>query len=343
MEKPETTWVIGDIHGMYDPIKRLITELRKREILSGEKIRKIIFIGDYIDYGPSSKEVLDLLMSLEYETVFLAGNHEDLLLHYCKKSYFYEEYGNMWFNGNGGQDTVLSFNPDPEVYKKVQLHPVEYHHSNSRNFEPGDYTFEKKYMDFFNNLVYSHVEEFDLDGEQFKFAFSHAGLDASRNLEEQLALKTYDEFHDYVQKNNIFMKNFNLWSREEPTQKLGDYIVVQGHTPTELLPEYYKNVGTYKPKSGLPYFKFIDPQVRSGHDNWPDTYYLDGDFKDLISINIDTGAALGKYLTAIGFTSAIRWDRTIKVMQVACSIKERARQAELKNYQIRVNLFGDRA
>lgn len=324
MEKPETTWVIGDIHGMYDPIKRLITELRKREILRGEKIRKLIFIGDYIDYGPSSKEVLDLLMSLEYETVFMAGNHEDLLLHYCKNSYFYEKYGNMWFNGNGGQDTVISFNPDPEIYKKVVLH-----HSNSRQFAPGDYTFEKKYMDFFNNLVYAHVEVFDIEGEQFKFAFSHAGLNESRDIEEQLALKTYDQFHDYVQKNSIYMGNFNLWSREEPTKKFGDYIVVQGHTPTPFLTEYYKKVGKYKLESGLPFFKFLNPDVRARHENWPDRYYLDADFKDLISINIDTGAAIGKYLSAIGINSDICWDRTIKFLQVACSIKENARQAEV--------------
>jgi len=340
MEHQETIWVVGDIHGSYDPLKRLITELRKRDVLRGEKIRKIIFIGDYIDYGPSSKEVLDLLMNLEYETVFLAGNHEDLLLHYCKKSYFYEEYGNMWFNGNGGQDTVLSFNPDPEVYKKVQQHPVESHHSGSREFQPGDYTFEKKYMDFFNNLVYSHVELLDFETNPMKLAFSHAGLDASRSLEEQLALKTYDQFHDYVQKNNIFMKNFNLWSREEPKEKYGDYVVIQGHTPTELLPDYYKNVGKFKPESGLPYFKFLKPITRTGYEDYSELYYLDGDFKDLISINIDTGAALGKYLTAIGFSPDMAWERTVKVMQVACSIKDRARQAELKTYRVKVNPFG---
>lgn len=344
MEKQETTWVIGDIHGMYDPIKRLITELRKRVILHGEKIRKLIFIGDYIDYGPSSKEVLDLLMNLEFESIFMAGNHEDLVLHYLKKSYFYEEYGNMWFNGNGGQETVLSFNPAPEVYKKVAQHPIEYHTSGSREFVTGDFTFEKKYMDFFNNLVYVHEEKFDEDGSRpIKFAFSHAGFDASRDLGEQLALKTYDQFHNYVQEKNIFMKNFNLWSRIEPTKKFDDYIVIQGHTPAELLPEYYKNVGKFKPESGLPYFKFLNPDIRAGHDTYPDTYYLDGDFKDLISINIDTGAALGKYLTAIGFNDGIGWNRTIKVMQVACSIKDRARQAELKSYQVKVSPFGKEA
>jgi serine/threonine protein phosphatase 1 len=341
MEKPETIWVVGDIHGMYDPLKRLITELRRREALYKEKVRKIIFIGDYIDYGPSSKEVLDLLMSLEYETVFMAGNHEDLLLHYCKKSYFYEEYGNMWFNGNGGQDTVLSFNPKPGVYSKVHRHPEDtFFPDFSRVFEPGDYKFRKKYMDFFSSLVYSHIEVLESEMKTMKLAFSHAGLDASRDLEEQLKLKTYDDFHDYIQKHNIYQKNFNLWSRKEPKEKFGDYILIHGHTPIEILPDYYKNLGNYKPESGLPYFRFLQPEIRTGYEDFSHMWYFDGTFEDLISVNIDTGAAFGKYLTAIGFTPEISWNKRINVIQVASSGIHRGRKSDVKDYEIKISPFG---
>ncbi len=336
----ELTWVVGDIHGMYDPLKRLITELRRRDALGREKIRKIIFIGDYIDYGPSSKEVLDLLMNLEYETVFLAGNHEDLLLHYCKKSYFYEEFGNMWFNGNGGQDTIMSFNPEKEVYSKIERHPVEhYSEQYSKNFEPGDYLFEEKYMDFFNRLVYSHTETFENDEQIFKLAFSHASLDASRDLEEQLKLKTFDDFHDYIQKHKIYQKNFNLWSRKEPKEKYGDYILIHGHTPTEMLSDCYKNLGKFKPESGLPYFKFLKPEIRTGYESYSYLYYFDGDFKDLISIDIDTGAAFGNHLTAIAFCPDIFWEKRIKVLQVATSGMHRGRKSDVKEYDIKVNPF----
>jgi len=283
-------------------------------------------------------------MSLEYEAVFMAGNHEDLLLHFYKKSYFYKEFGNMWFNGNGGQDTVLSFNPEPEVCGKVYRHPVDiFYNDFSRVFEPGDYEFEKKYMDFFSRLFYAHTEVIENEGISgiitLKLAFSHAGLDASRNLEDQLKLKTFDDFHDYVQKHNIYLKNFNLWSRKEPAEKYGDYVLVHGHTPTEILPDYYKNLGKYKPGSGLPYFRFVEPGIRTGYEDHSYTYYFDGNLEDLISINIDTGAVLGKYLTAIGFSPEITWEKKVRVIQVATGGIHRGRKTDVKNYGIAVNRF----
>lgn len=336
----ETVWVVGDIHGMYDPLKSLITELRNREALYKEKVKKLIFIGDYIDYGPSSKEVLDLLIDLEYETLFMAGNHEDMLLHYCKQSYFYEEYGNMWFNGNGGQETVLSFNPDAEVYDKVNRHPIETIYGGfSRSFVHGDYDFDKKYMDFFSNLVYAHTEVIEGDTLSMKLAFSHAGFDASRSLEEQLKLKTFDQFHDYVQKHKIYMKNFNLWSRKEPKEKYGDYIVVHGHTATGTLPDNYENLGQYEPESGMPYFKFLNPEIEARYQNYSHKYYFDADIDDLISINVDTGAVFGGHLTAVGFSYDTLWDKKVKVIQVATGGTHWGRKSDLKDYEIRVYPF----
>ena len=116
-------WVIGDIHGMFDPLNRLITEIRKLSVLYEEEVEKVIFIGDYIDHGPSSKEVIDLVMDLEFEKVLLMGNHEDLLLQFYDNGDELEEYGNVWFNGNGGQETIYSFSKEQEVYKKLRAHP----------------------------------------------------------------------------------------------------------------------------------------------------------------------------------------------------------------------------
>ena len=102
-------WVIGDIHGMLDPLKKIITEIRKLHYLCSQEVEKIIFLGDYIDYGPSSKEVIELLLGLEFDTVFLAGNHEDLFLQYLRNSDLFKKYGNIYFRGNGGQETLYSF------------------------------------------------------------------------------------------------------------------------------------------------------------------------------------------------------------------------------------------
>ena len=73
-------WIIGDIHGMFDPLKRLLSSIREFEEKQNDPVSKIIFLGDYIDHGQSSKEVIDLIQRLDYEKVCLAGSHEDLAL-----------------------------------------------------------------------------------------------------------------------------------------------------------------------------------------------------------------------------------------------------------------------
>ncbi len=97
-------WVIGDIHGMYDPLRMLINHIRYVRYET-EEDAKLIFLGDYIDRGPCSREVVDLILSLEneFETVCLAGNHEDMLLQFLHGSDLIDELGNAWFEGNGGQ------------------------------------------------------------------------------------------------------------------------------------------------------------------------------------------------------------------------------------------------
>ena len=75
---------IGDIHGCFDPLKALIRSVEgfRHEVEDIE----YIFIGDYIDRGPSTKEVLDFLIHLKAKKTFLMGNHEHMLLVYYKGS-----------------------------------------------------------------------------------------------------------------------------------------------------------------------------------------------------------------------------------------------------------------
>jgi serine/threonine protein phosphatase 1 len=76
-------WVIGDIHGMFDHLKGLITSIRYYEE-PDDPVEKLIFIGDYIDYGPSSKEVIDFIIDLDYDKVLLMGDHEDFAVRFYK-------------------------------------------------------------------------------------------------------------------------------------------------------------------------------------------------------------------------------------------------------------------
>jgi Calcineurin-like phosphoesterase len=66
-------YAIGDIHGCLDKVVRLLEVLRY-----DPTIDRLIFLGDYIDRGPDSKGVLDLLLHLQQANpanVFLMGNH----------------------------------------------------------------------------------------------------------------------------------------------------------------------------------------------------------------------------------------------------------------------------
>ena len=56
------TFAIGDIHGCAETLKKLLDELRI------ERSDEIYFLGDYIDRGPGSKEVIDLVLKLQEET-----------------------------------------------------------------------------------------------------------------------------------------------------------------------------------------------------------------------------------------------------------------------------------
>ncbi len=95
-------YIIGDIHGYYIKVKRLFdiiaAEIKNNDI--------IIFLGDYIDRGPESFEVIDYLIQISkmYNVVFLEGNHEDMFLAFYMR-------GENYFNylRNGGGTTIKSY------------------------------------------------------------------------------------------------------------------------------------------------------------------------------------------------------------------------------------------
>ena len=64
-------WIIGDIHGMYLPLVTLLDEIEKRDAQA-----ELLFCGDYINRGPDSRRVMDLLLSLK-RARFCRGNHDD--------------------------------------------------------------------------------------------------------------------------------------------------------------------------------------------------------------------------------------------------------------------------
>lgn len=83
--------IIGDVHGCYNTLMKLIEQFPKDQ--------QICFVGDLIDRGPNSKQVLDFVLDGRYDCVI--GNHEEMML------WDYQ----MWIS-NGGLATLQSIGND---------------------------------------------------------------------------------------------------------------------------------------------------------------------------------------------------------------------------------------
>ena len=92
---------IGDIHGCFQDLKNLVEN--KIQLTRNDRL---IFLGDYIDRGLQSKEVVDYIIALQknYKVITLLGNHETMLLSALKN----EDHWPVWLM-NGGAKTLSSF------------------------------------------------------------------------------------------------------------------------------------------------------------------------------------------------------------------------------------------
>jgi serine/threonine protein phosphatase 1 len=78
---PPITFAIGDVHGCLDKLERL---LKACEAHAGGRPARFVFLGDYIDRGPDSRGVVELLMRRQAAqpgaVVCLRGNHEQMAI-----------------------------------------------------------------------------------------------------------------------------------------------------------------------------------------------------------------------------------------------------------------------
>ncbi len=149
MDVMERTFAVGDIHGCLDKLTCLMDMIDvdpKRDTL--------VFMGDYIDRGTQSKEVVNYLLDLarrQRRVIFLKGNHERMLQRYLSGTSMFH------FLVNGGQATL-------DNYLKNQSHAE-------------DSLIPTTHRDFFDNLrLYYETEQ---------YIFVHAGLKPNVPLEEQ--------------------------------------------------------------------------------------------------------------------------------------------------------------
>lgn len=101
----ERIFAIGDIHGCARTFETLLINQ-----LQIQKSDSIYCIGDYIDRGKKSKEVIDLILQLNwdgYHINTLRGNHEQMMLDAISD----EAALDIWMK-NGGKVTMQSFGID---------------------------------------------------------------------------------------------------------------------------------------------------------------------------------------------------------------------------------------
>jgi len=192
--------VVGDLHGYLAPLEELLEKISLQE----EDL--LLFIGDYIDRGPHSKDVVQKMVELKNSlphVVFLKGNHEDMFLGSVGYPSVVNDI-NTWFY-NGGISTLKSYGMETEDIKAV-----------SRMWE--DELRLKKIMEVVPESHMKFFQELELFVESENFFFCHAGVDPYSSLEEG--------------KENIFDL---LWMRDHiyTDHHIWEKTVVCGHTPLE--------------------------------------------------------------------------------------------------------------
>lgn len=102
-------YAIGDVHGRADLLDRLITRIRKdRDARDLGERAVLVMLGDYIDRGRQSPQVLDQLISLrdegDFELRVVLGNHEEAMLDFIEG----RTSGRGWAR-YGGRATMESY------------------------------------------------------------------------------------------------------------------------------------------------------------------------------------------------------------------------------------------
>jgi serine/threonine protein phosphatase 1 len=131
----ERIYAVGDIHGCYD---KLLVLMEKMDI--DFESDTLVFLGDYIDRGPQSFEVVAYLADLKQRyanTIFLKGNHEEMLEKYLSG------VDRITYLVNGGQQTLESYmnRPRPEGEPAIPSTHLEFFKSLRIYYETQNYIF----------------------------------------------------------------------------------------------------------------------------------------------------------------------------------------------------------
>jgi serine/threonine protein phosphatase 1 len=147
MEQENIIAVVGDIHGCLHTLTNLFNNIKDRCV-------EIFSVGDLLDRGPYSKEVIEFCMKNKIMPV--RGNHEDMLINAAENS-----SNSVW---NNKQDINLYFYNGGDKTQKSYI--------NSKSQK--DFDILKKELESHGHLEW--IKSFPLRFESKVLVISHAGI-----------------------------------------------------------------------------------------------------------------------------------------------------------------------
>jgi serine/threonine protein phosphatase 1 len=197
-------YAVGDVHGRADLLRQAFAGIDADLTCHPPRRALQVFLGDYIDRGPASREVIDLMIARQrsHEIVSLKGNHETYALKFMKDPAILGDWRQL-----GGLETLMSYGLRPPI-------------------NPDDNERRELAAQFAATVPRSHFEFFAALRTSFccgDFFFVHAGVRPG----VPLAVQSEDDL---------------LWIREDFLLYEGDFgkLVVHGHTPVRE-PEFRAN------------------------------------------------------------------------------------------------------
>lgn len=189
----QRVYAIGDIHGRRDLFDALVAGIEADDAARGRADTTIILLGDLVDRGPESAQMLAAARALaaRRKVRVIAGNHEEMFLDSFDKDDVLRE-----FLRHGGRETILSYNVDPDRYRELTI--AETRNLLHEVIPPADVAFMRGFED---RIVIGD------------YLFVHAGIRPMVPLNEQTPAIT-------------------RWIRREFIEYRGDHgwCVVHGHT-----------------------------------------------------------------------------------------------------------------
>jgi serine/threonine protein phosphatase 1 len=162
-------YAIGDIHGRADLLARMLERLEQEFRAVDAPAPILVFLGDFVDRGPDSRDVIDLLLTGRPEGFtkrFLKGNHEAAMLAFLDDPVA----GKAWLN-HGGLETLASYGVRPLPTQGSG--PAEVKRAGALLHEQ----LPSAHRQFLETL-----ERYVVLGD---YCFVHAGVDPARKIEAQ--------------------------------------------------------------------------------------------------------------------------------------------------------------